>query len=227
MVRRLDGRILVRMPDGSGCSFGDINQAQVLDALVVGGEAVDDLRFDAGLATGDIPLNLLQGRYRPARSRAGGDFAWRPPAVAAIACLTLLVLYLLTAGYYFHHRGDRLDTETADLYRQLFPGDERVVSIRRQMEGHLRADGDSDPQQGFFELLTVFSHALAASEGDNRVRHILFEKKDGNLLLELQTDSLANAQSLKDRVADAGASLDILSATKNDTGLVTRLRLKP
>lgn len=226
VARRLDGRLLVRLPDGSGCSFGDINQPLVLDALAMGGKTIDDLHFDTGPTTGDIPLNLLQGQYRPAGFRASGGFPWRRPTIAATVFLTLLVLYLLSAGYYFHHRSDRLDAEAADLYRQLFPADKRVVSIRRQMEGHLSAGGERDPQQGFFELLTIFTHALASIEGDNRVRHILFEQKEGNLLLELQTDSLANAQSLKDRVDEAGASLDILSATRNDIGLVARLRLQ-
>jgi general secretion pathway protein L len=224
-VMALDDRVLVRLPDGAGYSFRGLDPAFVLAGLNEAPEKTESgTLIDLGLPQ-SLPLNLLQGEFRIHSHRGTAAFPTRKLAVASAACLLAFVAYFAGAGLVFHQRAQALQNEATELYRTLFPDERRIVSIRRQMEGHLRSAASTDSSSGFFELLTVFSDALAIVDGNHETRRVRFDQKNGNLLAEWQTNSLASAQRLQEKVREAGASLAILSATKNDRGLVVNLKL--
>ena len=167
------------------------------------------------------PFNLLQGPYRPPAQHGS---SWRSMLAAASLSTIALLAYLLFAGGYFQHHADLKYQEAEGLYRTLFPGEQRIVDIRKQMQAKLRG-AQSSADQTFFELISGIAGTTAQLERKVTPRRLQYSHGSGVLITEVQAASMNDATALRDELARRNLTADIRSVTKNDAGVIARLEV--
>ncbi len=175
-----------------------------------------------------LPLNLLQGAYRPASEKSARALGiWR---AAAIAALIAVVLGLIEQGLQYRQLARQvavLDERAETLLKQAFPETGRVVNPRVQMEQGLDAlrgkRGDLG-QAGFLYLLGIAGPTLADAAGVTL--KALSYRADG-LVLDLHAADLARIEQVRQRIRDqSGIAVVLESASTLADGADARLRLE-
>jgi len=168
------------------------------------------------------PVNMLQGSYAPKRPQTRGQGRWR--AVAALAGIWLVVgmVGLITQGFWASVQADDLEERSADLYRDIYPGEQRIINVRRQMSQKLgqQVDGGGRGFSGYLGYL---------AQGIDRNASILslnYTESRNELAADLLLRSYDELERMKQRLAQLGISVEITSAEQQDTGVRARIRLK-
>jgi general secretion pathway protein L len=137
------------------------------------------LALGAPLARG----NLLCGDYRiqPEWQRL-----WRPWRKVALLAAILLVLLVSNRVLYWQEvraEAASLRTQSVQLYKQLFPGETRVINPKTQMKQHLQALGESGQQAGFIRQLMKLVPVFTQSSGLT-LEQLRFDQKQGEFRLQ-------------------------------------------
>ena len=172
----------------------------------------------------DQTLNLLQGGYRVGNDRQSFWPRWRMAAsIAAIGLLSYLLVNV-ASGFYFTQQAKQLDQQAVALYKRLFPNERRVVSVKKQMQNHLRQQSNGGASNNFLPLLAQTARPLEGSMDNNLdVKQLRFNAARNNLQLEVQSQSIEQLDQLKQLLADVGLIVDINSATERDNDVISRL----
>lgn len=145
--------------------------------------------------------NLLTGRYRrlPEWQRW-----WRPWRKVAIAAGILLGVWLINQWLVLQdtrNQANQLRAQTVQLYRQLFPGEQRVINPRSQMNQHLKSmNGDSGTPstvQALVRLAPLFAQVPTL-----RPDQLRFDAARG----ELRIQATANGYQEFDRFRELAAT---------------------
>lgn len=168
-------------------------------------------------------INLLQGGYRVQRRNHNPQLWRRVASVAAIG----LVIYALIAGgsgFYFSWRAQQTEQQSLALYRELFPGERRVVSPKKQMANHLRGSGQAVAES----LLPLLAKAAAGFGIDDKTRidELRFNQQQKNLQVQLRTPSLEVLEQIKKRLDANGLNVDIGSAVEQGNTTVGRMQIR-
>jgi general secretion pathway protein L len=168
-------------------------------------------------------INLLQGGYRVQRRNHNPQIWSRVASVAAIG----LVVYALVAGgsgWYFSSRAQQTEAQSLALYRELFPGERRVVSPKKQMANHLRGSGQAVAES----LLPLLAKAAAGFGVDDKTRidELRFNQQQKNLQVQLRTPSLEVLEQIKKRLDASGLNVDIGSAVEQGNTTVGRMQIR-
>lgn len=222
MVHEQD-RIIIRFPDGTGMAL----PTQVLASLPDDEwETLDGKRVF--VATSAIPeaYNLLQGAYRQKNTRHPSRQLKTLFLVLALVAFVHIV-YFIAAGWYFQQQGDRATLQAEQDYRALFPDEQRVVNIRRQLEGRLHVANPTSGTDSFLDLLGGLANATTADPSAiAKIKHLNFDLQQGHLLAELEVNTLPDLQRFNALLTDQGIATQVLGASKNQEGLSARVTIK-
>jgi general secretion pathway protein L len=167
-------------------------------------------------------LNLLQGGYKVQR-RGQDERQWaRVAAVAGIG----LVLYCAIAGAsgaWFAWQADKVEAQTFSLYRELFPGERRVVSPKKQMQAHL---GGGSSAAGASPLPLLAKAALGLRGNQLQIDELHYRRQRNDLQLQLHTPTLETLDQIKTQLGGVGLNVEINSATQQGSGAVGRLNIR-
>lgn len=164
------------------------------------------------------PGNFLQGRFA-ARKEMMLPIGLR---MAAIFLAVAFAVQLISDwGRYFHyqHQARKVQAEATALYKQLFPGDRRIVSLRRQMEAHLAQGAASG---GVLPVLTRIAEAVQGSGLDTQ----RVDFTGGVFTLDVEARGLTDIDALKQRLVGMGLRAEIVSANAQGTAIRGRLRVE-
>jgi general secretion pathway protein L len=168
-------------------------------------------------------INLLQGGYRVQRRGSGGAWQQRAAMIAGVGLLG----YLLLAGgggLYFSWRAQQLEQQSIALYRELFPGERRVVSPRKQMANHLRERGQI-ASDSLLPLLARAANGFAADPA-MRVDELRFNQQQNALSVQLRAPSLDALEQLKKSLQSSGLDAELGGATVQGEATVGRLQIR-
>lgn len=216
---------------GSDSSVGVQQTAQIVQQAAGGGEAEiapfaessAEVLAATAVRQREQMINLLQGGYRVQRRAQDGHLWARVATVAAVG----LALYALVAGgggLYFSWRAEQAEDQTFALYRELFPGERRVVSPRKQMTNHLRGSGQP-VAQSLLPLLAKTAAGLS-TDTNTRIDELRFNQQQDNLQLQLRTTSLDELEQIKKRLDANGLNAEINSAQEQTGGTVGRMQIR-
>lgn len=221
VVRQQD-RAIIRFTDGTGMAIpasvlplpaGD--QWEIMDSEEV-------LHPASSIPEG---YNLLQGAYTPRSARHPSKYLKATLLVLALGAL-LHIAYFISTGLYFHRLGDAAHLQAEQTYRALFPDEQRVVNVRRQLEGRLLESNPNKGTDSFLDLVGGLADATSADPSAvARVKHLNFNRQRAQLLAELDVNGLADLQRLTALLAERGISADVLGAGKSDQGVSARVTL--
>ncbi|ADH86927.1 type II secretion system protein GspL [Desulfurivibrio alkaliphilus] len=171
-------------------------------------------------------LNLLQGDYRP---QAHWEKHWRRWRLPGVLVLVLLLFYAglgLLENQRLSRYHEQLHDEIIEVYRTTFPGAQRIVNPRAQMEHQLqtlRGAGGESSARGFLPLLADSGPVLSGAAG-MQLRGLRY--RAGELDLELTISDLQALDELKAALEERGLEVDIRTATTRDERVLARLQVR-
>ena len=212
---------LVLIGDAVG-HIADIPAATVKEVAMPEGP----LAYLAGRFSAEaVPLNLLQGTYRPARRRSAGEAArWR--AVAALAALwaAIFVGGALAEGLWAERKAATLAAEAVALYQSIYPDERPAPDVYAEMRRRV-GQVDHGPAQ-FQVLLGRLAAGIGAEGQGTELRSLSFNEARAELATELTLSGYADLDQLTERLADEGLQVDIGSAEEREGQVHARLRLE-
>ncbi|HSX69312.1 MAG TPA: type II secretion system protein GspL [Pseudomonas sp.] len=175
----------------------------------------------AWLARQRAECNLAQGPF--ARREPSGQWQrWRPLAALLGLCLVLQWGFNLAQGWYLQREGERYAEASESLYRELFPGDSKLINLRAQFDQHL-SESQGGAQQQLLQLLDQAAAAIGEEGAQVQVQQLDFSAERGDLALNLQASDFSALESLRTRLQEAGLAVDMGSASREDNGVSARL----
>ncbi len=167
-------------------------------------------------------INLLQGPYTVAQSRSSTFLRWR--SVAALAALWAIVgwLSMVAEGFWASSRADDLQTQSETLYRDIFPAEQRIVNVRRQMRQKL-GQSSGTGGNGFTSYLGSLAQGVDRSVS---ILSLTYTQTRDELAADLLLRNYDELERLKQRLAQLGVNVEITSAEQQDSGVRARVRLQ-
>jgi general secretion pathway protein L len=169
-------------------------------------------------------LNLLQGEFAPRKKRQQSSVNLRLPAIAASVGLMCYIGYLLLGGFYFQYQADQQYQQTLELYRSYFPDDRRIVNVRTQTRNHLNNTGAGQSSE-FLSLLGQFAQHWQPQANNLQMQQIRFNRQRRELIIELNSKSIAQLDQLRNQLSAQGLTAELLSAIEETNGIRGRLKL--
>lgn len=173
------------------------------------------------LASQTSGCNLAQGEFAP-RESSPDWLRWRPVLGLVGLWLVLQWGFNLAQSWQLQHESEAYAASNAELYRGLFPEDNKLVNLRTQLDQHL-AEGGAGSQSRLLSLLGQATGALVAEGAQVRVQQLDFSESRGDLALQVQAPGFAALERLRERLIKAGLVVQLGSASREATGVSARL----
>lgn len=164
------------------------------------------------------PFNVLQGRFAVKTPSSLSGY-WRYAAIFVGIAFGVQLAYDAVRLAHFNRIAQASKTESVKLYKSLFPDEQRIVNLRRQIESHLAEHQQQG--QGFMPIATRVGEVL--NNGSWQTQRIDFDSN--GLLLEVDAASLSDLEQLRQQLTSQGLSSETLSANSQGTAIRGRLRI--
>jgi len=213
-------RLVVVYGNLSDLELGELAQElDVESAPDAGADSV--LEYVAGHWKTAAPINLLQGEFKPRQPMNPLWQRWRPAAALAAVWVGVALTAMTAEAFYASYRADALEAASVELYRDIFPDEQRVINARRQLQAKLgeRPDGGA---AGFIGYLGPLADAMTPA---TRLQSVNYTAERGELAVDLLIDGFEALDRLKEALAGQGVGVEITSAEQTDTGVRARVRL--
>lgn len=177
------------------------------------------------------PHDFMQGTYgMKSRRRKPSGFNWKPLAALVAMFLVLHTAFLYVQAAKYNAEAERIAGETKALYKQLFPRDQRVVNIKRQMQTHLdnylRGGGGDD----FMVLLATTGKEIrslnATSKDAIQPRRVSYDEGQGDLRLDLIVKDYAQLEAFKNRLEKNALAVETAQASQDKGEVKARLNIR-
>ncbi len=162
-----------------------------------------------------LPLNLLQGQFKPKSKNVARWKRWRLP-VALAAVWLVLNLSITTFQYQsLARKNTEMQAQITRLYKEAFPESRRIVNPRVQMEQKLEklksgASGSSD------SLLTILSYAAGALAKDKNINLQSIDYRSNRVDINLTSTSLNAIQELNNKLNHSGQLKSEITSSASD-----------
>lgn len=188
-------------------------------------QPVDDSQVVADpfvwLAQQPLRNNLAQGEFA-VQGGAGHWQRWRPLLAVVGLWLVLQWGFNLAQGWHLQRQAEAYATDSAALYKELFPQDRKLVNLRAQFDQHLLASAGGG-QTRLLGLLAQVSGALAAGGGQVQISQVDFSEARGDLAMQVQAPGFAELERLRERLQGSGLLVQLGSASREGTGVSARV----
>ncbi|UCZ56753.1 type II secretion system protein GspL [Desulfurispirillum indicum] len=179
--------------------------------------------------SGACPMNLLQGDFRVTRRTAANRLPWALAAGAFLVWFVVEVASGFVQAAHVSRQTQALEDQARQLYRQLFPQEQRIVNIRAQMQSHINRAGQSaSTDETFLGLLEGLGNPLQPllAGGNVTMRHISYSQQRGDLMLEVHFASFEHLEQYRADLESSGFEAEIQSAVADGNIVRSRLILR-
>ena len=217
-------KIVLFYPDGSEAEI-DIDEASNSVEVIKVAYNTHPLVVFCGEYTRAMPLNLLQGSFKPKRKSTGHWYRWR---LAASLVAVWLVLYLGITAIELNkleNKNKALSAEITGIYKKTFPQSKRIVNARVQMEQKLKELKSGGTQDSQFLSLLTSSVQTISSQKNITINSIDF--RNNRMDIGLTGPDLQSVESLNTGLnAVKRIKSEIVSATSEKNNVKGSLRLQ-
>ncbi|BAN47763.1 type II secretion system protein GspL [Metapseudomonas resinovorans] len=165
--------------------------------------------------------DLAQGEFTLKEERQQWS-RWKPLLGLVGLWLLLQWGFNLAQSWQLQRQGDTYAQANEALYRELFPQDSKLVNLRAQFDQHL-AEGSNSSQGRLLALLGQAAQALIAEGAQVRVQQLDFSETRGDLALQVQAPGFDALERLRERLIGSGLSVQMGSASRDQSGVSARL----
>jgi general secretion pathway protein L len=167
-------------------------------------------------------VNLLQDRYAARRPESINFGRWRAVATLTAIWAGVAVVGLVAQGFWADVQADALESRSEALYRDIYPGEDRIINIRRQMSQKLGQSVDGEGR-GFNEYLGYLAQGI---DRNASILSLNYTQTRDELAADLLLRNYDELERMKQRLSQLGVTVEITSAEQQDTGVRARIRLK-
>lgn len=163
-----------------------------------------------------MPLNLLQGAYKP---KSKNNIAWHQWRLAAALAVAWLVLQLGSASveyYELEEKNGQLKAQINKLYKKAFPESKKIVNARVQMEqklNELKGSGSTNKGSSIIALLSDSADALSSESG---VTLQAINYRNNKMDLQLTGTTLQDIESLNKKINQRPLKSEITSSSSEN-----------
>jgi general secretion pathway protein L len=129
---------------------------------------------------------------------------------------------MVVQGIWAGLRADNLQAQSEALYRELFPGEQRINNVRRQMGQKL----GQRTEEGGTGFSTYLGHLAQGIDKSVSIWSVTYSETRDELAADLQLRNYDDLERLKQRMGQLGVQVEITSAEQQDTGVRARVRLQ-
>lgn len=194
--------------------LGPGKDAQPL-ARITGGEELDSALPCDQTQQGDALITLARDFRAPGIQLLSGEFAlsggfkehwlrWRWPAIAAGACLTVLLASVAAENHYRSQQLAMLDDEMRRVYRQTFPEQRRVIRPYRQMQSYWNDLDQAQDSQFLIWLQRLSAGADALKDGTLQIKSIDYRAQPETLKVSIGVDSFETSNRFSAALEQSG-----------------------
>ncbi|MDF5810581.1 type II secretion system protein GspL [Pseudomonas aeruginosa] len=188
-----------------------------------GGVEVQALAGNPHVWLSEQPLgtDLAQAEFA-ARQQSSQWRRWRPLLGLVGLWLVLQWGFTLVQAWQLQREGDRYAAQSAELYRQLFPEDRKLINLRAQFDQHL-ADSASSGGEG--QLLGLLGQAATVIGGEPTVsvEQLDFSAARGDVALQVRAPGFDVLERLRSRLSESGLAVQLGSASRDGSTVSARL----
>ncbi|MBD2836692.1 type II secretion system protein GspL [Pseudomonas sp. JM0905a] len=187
-------------------------------------EGVDEWRDEGdtyGWLAAQKGSDLAQGEFTLKEERQRWS-RWKPLLGLVGLWLVLQWGFNLVQAWQLQRQGDAYAAANEALYRELFPQDNKLVNLRAQFDQHL-AEGSASGQGRLLTLLGQAAQALITEGAQVRVQQLDFSEARGDLALQVQAPGFDALERLRERLIGSGLSVQMGSASRDESGVSARL----
>ncbi len=187
-------------------------------------DGVEDWRDEAdayGWLAEQKGSDLAQGEFTLKEERQRWS-RWKPLLGLVGLWLVLQWGFNLVQAWQLQRQGDTYADANEALYRELFPQDTKLVNLRAQFDQHL-AEASGAGQSRLLALLGKAAGALIAEGAQVRVQQLDFSEVRGDLALQVQAPGFDALERLRERLIGSGLSVQMGSASRDESGVSARL----
>lgn len=210
--------VLPRLPQVTGLTLlGEPSAAQ--QAALFASELV----LEAQAATLQLPERLARHPYNCLPKAKGLAISAHWKALAAVLVLALLVQILhdgLTAWRY-RQVAQATQAQAEQQFRQWFPEEQRIINVRRQMEGRLQRNTEQD-----LTALSLIGRVGPVLQQAQLVAQSI-RYRDQVLELNILASNLAALEQLRGQMSQQGLNAELGAVTSVGTDVSGLLRVKP
>ncbi|MBF2930553.1 GspL family type II secretion system protein XcpY, partial [Pseudomonas aeruginosa] len=168
-----------------------------------------------------LGTDLAQAEFA-ARQQSSQWRRWRPLLGLVGLWLVLQWGFTLVQAWQLQREGDRYAAQSAELYRQLFPEDRKLINLRAQFDQHL-ADSASSGGEG--QLLGLLGQAATVIGGEPTVsvEQLDFSAARGDVALQVRAPGFDVLERLRSRLSESGLAVQLGSASRDGSTVSARL----
>jgi len=173
-----------------------------------------------------LPLNLLQGEYKPESKTSVNWHRWRFAASLAVIWLCLHLGIASVQQHGFQDSNKKLQVEINNIYKKAFPQSKRIVNARVQMEqklNELKGLGKAGSNNSLMALLSDSSTALS-SEKSVSIQSINY--RNNTLDVEVTGANLQNIEQLNKKLNNKSLKAEIVSSSSEKNQVKGNIRIK-
>ncbi len=169
-------------------------------------------------------VNLLQGRYTPARPPTQNVYRWRSVASLAGIWLLLGLIGMAAQGIWSGVRANDLSEQSVALYKDIFPGETRVnaanvLRLTRTKLGQSAGEGGA-------AFTAYLGHLAQGMDRSVSIWSLTYSETRNELAADLQLSNYDALEQFKQRLNRLGVDVEITSAEQQDSGVRARVRLQ-
>lgn len=217
-----EGWVSVRTGFCSGFSVREENLAAMLQ--FVGADEQQSLRHcqhrsDAPM---QVPINLLQGEYRPKRKMTQINQSWKRVIYSTALFVFVLFGSQATQYFYFKYQSDQLVQRIATTYHDLFPSAAAVDQPRLAIEKLLHRLQHAKKPKHLMLFLHKLGPLLAKS---SRLKLASLDYRNEKLSIILKAAALSDINALSKKISSLGFSVSQHDVNQQQKGVVATLEV--
>lgn len=175
---------------------------------------------------GQLPLNLLQAEFAPVRPTR--QHSQRLGLAASLFAIWLVgtLTSQLWEWRQLAKDNDALSRQMVQTFKQTFPDAQAIVDPVLQMERKLGELRGSSGGLGENDLLALLNRVAPALQSTEKLALIGLRYDSKGVTLNLRLPDYQSLDALKNRLAAAGVSVDVLAANSRSDGVDGRILVK-
>ncbi|CBL47059.1 General secretion pathway protein L [gamma proteobacterium HdN1] len=179
---------------------------------------------------GALPVNLLQGDFKPMPKRKASSIRWQAAAILAGICVLLQTGYLYAQGWQYRQQINEMSQESVAIYKRYFPQDRNIRDVKRQMDAHLQKAEKSASGATFLALLAQTGEKInEANRGKPEPtvtpQRLSFDEAQGDLRIDLLASGYAELDQFKNQLQAVPLSVEVASASQEGNKVKARVRV--
>lgn len=172
----------------------------------------------------NCPLSLMHGAYTiQIRNEKNQANKLRPAIIMAVSGIVLLLTMHIYDAWHLSAQNKQLQKEMLSLYRKTFPDEKVIRDPYLQMQRQYEATVSGSSGSGSFIALLERTTSLLGSSGVYELSTINY--KDNKITLNISLQDYAALDLIKNRAADHGLTVEILSANRRENQIAGRIRI--